>query len=187
MTSKNLSELVELLNENKSAFEQLYNNTINDVYRTLFILCGSERDAEDIAQNVYMELYRSLEKYDRSRSLHGWLYGITIRQLQAFRRKRWRERRKEQKERKTHPGKSNTFEDTVFEQFTSDQDDFVMNELNKLPDKLKQVLVLRYINQLSQQEIADVVCIPLGTVKSRLNQALIRMRQKIRREEHAGK
>ncbi len=186
MTSKHLSELVELvLAGQKEAFEQLYNATIDDVYRTLYLLSGSERDAEDIAQNVYLELYKSLDKYDRSRSLHGWLYGITIRQLQTFKRKRWREYRKEQKERETFPGKLKPFDDASYEHIIEDQADLIIVELDKLPDKLKQVLVLRYINDLSQQEIADIVGIPLGTVKSRLNQALVRMRHKIRREEHA--
>ncbi|GGG77548.1 RNA polymerase sigma factor [Paenibacillus radicis (ex Gao et al. 2016)] len=178
MAVTTMSELIGLaLKGQKEAFEQLYNETVNEVYRTLYYLSGSHTDAEDIAQNVYLELYRNLDKYDHSRSLQGWLYGITIRQLHAHRRKKWKEYRNEQKQRKlqTAPLPANNHVS-----FAGDtQGDFVMEELHDLPEKLKEVLVLRYINDLPQQEIANVLSIPIGTVKSRLNQALVRMREKL--------
>ncbi|MFF2091040.1 RNA polymerase sigma factor [Paenibacillus sp. NPDC058174] len=177
MAVTTISELVGLaLNGQEEAFEQLYNETVNEVYRTLYYLSGSHTDAEDIAQNVYLELYRNLDKYDHSRSLQGWLYGITIRQLHAHRRRRWKEYRKEQKQREQHTTPLAAYNDVSVGEA---QDDSVMDELHNLPVKLKEVLVLRYINDLSQQEIADALAIPVGTVKSRLNQALVQMRKKL--------
>ena len=172
MTPEQISELVELvLAGNKEAFEEIYNETIGGVYRTLYVLTGSERDAEDVAQNVYLELYRNLNKYDRSRSLLGWVYGITIRQHQAYKRKRWREYRKERKEREKQTETPPTTEEAVLERFTGGHNDFVIVALNKLPDKLKQVLVLRYINELSQQEIADGLGIPVSIISDATNNA----------------
>jgi len=180
LTNSPISKLVELAQTgNKAAFEQLYNETIHQVYRTLYMLCGSRSDAEDIAQTVYLELYTSLPKYDRSRSFHGWLYGIAIRQFQAYKRQRWREYRKLRKEQELMAAMPVMMEDAstgLGLQFD------VMEQLHKLPDPLKQVLVLRYVNDLPQQEIADILAIPVGTVKSRLNQALVRMRHTLRRE-----
>ncbi|WP_052350532.1 RNA polymerase sigma factor [Paenibacillus gorillae] len=177
MAVTTMSELVGLaLKGQKDAFEQLYNETVNEVYRTLYYLGGSHTDAEDIAQNVYLELYRSLDKFDHSRSLQGWLYGITIRQLHAHRRRRWKEYRREQKQRKHQTAPLPVHNDVSF---GDAQGDSIMDELHSLPGKLKEVLVLRYINDLSQQEIADALAIPIGTVKSRLNQALVRMRKKL--------
>ncbi|RXZ84871.1 sigma-70 family RNA polymerase sigma factor [Paenibacillaceae bacterium] len=170
----------------QAAFEKLYSETVSGVYRTLYFLCQSESDVEDIAQTVYLELYRNLDKYDLSKSLHSWLYGITIRQIQGHKRKQWREQRKLQKEQQMHLSTASSVEDTVIVQLSMEQDDeAVFQKMNGLPDKLKQVLVLRYINELSQQEVAEVLNIPVGTVKSRLNQALLRMRKSIRREYDA--
>ncbi len=187
MTDQKLSELVRLiLSGDMDAFEELYNETIGGVYRTLYFLSGGSRhDAEDIAQNVYMELYRSFNKFESNRSLHSWLYGITVRQFQAHKRKCWKEKRNQQKEREVQAEKP--ISESILDQFKIDENDFVMVEINKLPEKLKQVLILRYVNDLSQQEIADGLSIPLGTVKSRLNQALLRMRKSMGREQYAEK
>ncbi|GAB6927853.1 hypothetical protein JCM10914A_18360 [Paenibacillus sp. JCM 10914] len=175
MSDIQLSELVKsVLDGKQEAFRHIYTQTVDRVYRTLFILSdGSIRDAEDITQNVYLELYRNLNQFDPTRSLHGWLYGITLRQLQSYRRKRWKELRKEQKERDRqyilHSGASASEVD-----FT---DECVLHELDVLSDKLRQVLVLRYLKGYSQQEIAELLNIPVGTVKSRLHQALRKMKE----------
>ncbi len=50
--------------------------------------------------------------------------------------------------------------------------------VNLLPYKLKQVIILRYLNEYSQEEVAKILNIPLGTVKSRINAALTKLRQK---------
>ncbi|WP_422656825.1 sigma-70 family RNA polymerase sigma factor [Paenibacillus sp. EC2-1] len=184
MTDAQMSELVGLvLAGKKEAFEIIYNETIISTYRTLYFLTSSERDAEDIAQNVYLEVYRTLSNFQMNRSLRSWIYGIMIRQFQSHKRKRWREHRKVQKDYALQVHIPITIEESVLDK---DHNDEIISKLNALSDKLKHVLVLRYVNDLSQQEIADILEIPLGTVKSRLNQALKRMRQMIGREEHAG-
>ncbi len=182
MTDEQLAGLAGyVLDGDHQAFERLYNETIGNVYRTLYMLTGSPRDAEDVAQEVYLELYRNIRKYDGSRSFRNWMYGIVVRQHSSFKRKRWREFRKEQKERERH---SNEAVAKPVSARSQDATDDVMDNLDQLPDKLKQVLVLRYINDLSQQDIADALHIPVGTVKSRLSQALRRMRQMMGRDLH---
>jgi len=177
LASERLSDLVDqALAGSKEAFELIYESTANEVYRTLYLLSGSGSDAEDIAQNVYMEFYRSLDRYDRSRPLAGWLHGIALRQLRAHKRKTWRETRKERK------AGIYRLSENATEQPETIEGAGLVHELSALPDKYKQVLVLKYFNDLSQQEIADVSGIPLGTVKSRLNQGLARLRTKIQRE-----
>lgn len=180
MKDKQLAEWAQLARRgNDEAFEQLYAATISQVYRTLYVLCGSERDAEDLAQNVYLELYRSLGNYDASRSLMGWLYGILMNQFKAFRRRRWRDSRKERKAQQEQHSVPDGVVEMPNAHFMGDP---VMEVLLKLPADLKQVLTLRYVNDLPQQEIAVILGIPLGTVKSRLNRALIYMRRTLREE-----
>jgi len=179
LASEQLSELVDLaLSGNKEAFERIYEATANEVYRTLYLLSGSTNDAEDIAQNVYLEFYRCLDRYDRSRPLSGWLHGIALRQLQAHKRKRWREFRKERK-----AGIYRLAEESFEEPDANTRTALSLSDLDGLPDKYKRVLRLKYFEDLSQQEIADAVGLPLGTVKSRLSQALAIMRHQMQRDK----
>lgn len=68
----------------KSEYERMKDNT---------------RELDDLVQEIYAELFRSLAAFDPSRSFPAWLYGITIRQHQAYRRKRWKQQRNDATER----------------------------------------------------------------------------------------
>ncbi|MHA7966519.1 sigma-70 family RNA polymerase sigma factor [Paenibacillus sp. CAU 1782] len=162
-----------------AAFSELYNETIHSVYRMLYFLTESKADLDDIVQDVYVELYRSLPRFDSSRSLQSWLYGIAIRQHQSYRRKKWRQARKEHKERQLQNAMVEfDFSNAVVEKLSANA---AITEVEGLSYKLKQVVILRYLNDLSQEEIAEIAGIPLGTVKSRLNLALRKLRTTIGR------
>lgn len=81
----------QVLGGNLEAFSDIYNETIDMVYRTLFLLTENKNDVDDLIQDVYVELYRSLRNFDGTRPFQPWLYGITIRQHQAYKRKKWRQ------------------------------------------------------------------------------------------------
>lgn len=176
------AELIDqVLEGDDSAFEQLYNFTIRKVYRTLYFLCGPERgDVEDIVQNVYLELYRCLPNYDRKSSFTAWLSGITLRQQKAYKRQKWKEQRRRER----------LYSDRMTGRIggadrTSAPADEVREQLDQLSNKLRQVIVLHYLVDLTQQEVADLLGIPIGTVKSRINLALTRLREYGRRETDA--
>lgn len=180
MEDKQLAELAQLARSgDHEAFEQLYVATVPQVYRTLYVLCGSERDAEDLAQNVYLELYKGFGNYDANRPLKGWLYGILMNQFKAFQRRRWRDSRKVHKAQQEQQVALDCLPDMPLTRTIGDP---VIDMLMKLPTDLKQVLTLRYVNDMPQQEIAAILGIPLGTVKSRLNRGLIHMRRKLKEE-----
>ncbi|TDL48546.1 sigma-70 family RNA polymerase sigma factor [Paenibacillus dendritiformis] len=84
---------------NLHAFEEIYKQTIDQVYRTLYFLTDNTRELDDLVQEIYVELFRSLSAFDPSRSFPAWLYGITIRQHQAHRRKRRKQQRNDATER----------------------------------------------------------------------------------------
>ncbi|MFL1676220.1 sigma factor [Paenibacillus dendritiformis] len=91
--------IADVLAGNLHAFEEIYKQTIDQVYRTLYFLTDNTRELDDIVQEIYVELFRSLSAFDPSRSFPAWLYGITIRQHQAHRRKRWKQQRNDATER----------------------------------------------------------------------------------------
>lgn len=72
------------------------------VYRTIsvyVVLADNPHELDDLVQEIYVELFRSLSAFDPSSSFPAWLYGITIRQHQAHRRKRWKQQRNDATER----------------------------------------------------------------------------------------
>jgi len=171
-----------VLNGDGHDFEQLYNLTIRNVYRTLYFLCGSDRgDVEDIVQNVYLELYRCLSSFNKGSSFTAWLSGITVRQQQAYKRQKWKERRR--RERLYSVRDTERIIEADGAAYPAAEE--VKEQLDLLSDKLRQVIVLHYLSDLTQQEVADLLGIPVGTVKSRINLALRRLRELGRREHDA--
>lgn len=158
----------------REAFSELYDATIRDVYQTVHFLVREPSDVDDIVQEIYFQMHRSLERFDVGRPFRPWLMGLVMRQIYAYRRKRW-----------THLRilKKAEHADLMEHEFTNDVVDRLSNHtllasVDRLPFKLKQVIILHYLNEYSQEESAAILGIPLGTVKSRIHAALHKLRQK---------
>lgn len=170
--------IIELiLSGHKQAYSELYEMTIQDVYKNVHFLIEDKTDVDDIVQDIYIQVFNSLRKYDRNRPFKPWLMGIVIKQIQAYRRKRWMKFRIARKVER--------FEQVLVLDFSNDIIDKISNQLlvklvDELPYKLKQVIILRYLNDYSQEEVARILEIPIGTVKSRINAALNKLREKVK-------
>jgi RNA polymerase sigma-70 factor (ECF subfamily) len=151
------------------AFARLFDDYKNLVYRTAYLMLSNEQDAEDVLQEVFLAVYRSLDSYDRSKgAFTTWLHRITVNRCLNRRRKR----RPLPLDRET-AGREPSPERLV------EADEAVRQALSHLSDKLRVVVVLRYYWGLPYAEISQVVGAPLGTVKSRLNAALKAMRRNL--------
>ena len=150
------------------AFATLFENYKNLVFRTAYLTLGNPLDAEDILQEVFLQLYRSMRNYDPARgTFTTWLYRITVNRCINIRR---------------HRGfftlpLEELPESVLREQVLSESQhadvDSVQHALGHLSMKLRVAIVLRYFWDLSNAEIAEILDLPLGTVKSRLNLALL--------------
>lgn len=162
----------------REAYGELYEATIRDVYRTVHFLVSEPSDADDVVQDIYLELHRSLKQYDESRAFRPWLMGLVMRQVHAYRRKGWRQLRISKKAEHTSEIQDADVAGEVIDRLSSRM---LMDKVNSLPYKLRQVIVLHYLQEYSQEEAAAILGIPLGTVKSRIHAAL----QKLRRKQKA--
>lgn len=82
--------LVQLsLEGSREAFSALYEATIQDVYKTVHYLTEEKADIDDIVQEIYIQVHKSLKRYDMSKPFRPWLTGLAIRQIQTYRKKRW--------------------------------------------------------------------------------------------------
>lgn len=165
----NDSSLLSLLEQcrqgDEQAFQALFERYQNLVYRLALLTCGDEAAAEDVLQEVFLRLLRSLSTFDPQRSAFTtWLYRITLNQ--CFQMQRRQRRWWALSEDLPLAARSSSPANETNDRLDLEQ------ALRRLSPKLRSVLVLRYFLDLSYEEIGQVLQIPLGTVKSRLNQAL---------------
>lgn len=157
----------------EDAFAELFHQYKNLVYKTAFLMLGDSGEAEDSLQEIFLQVHKSLASYKAEKgAFTTWLHRITVNYCLNRRRKRhflWLSL--EQITQRLLPQVNPTFENQW------GQEDAVRQALKCMSDKLRAVVVLRYYWELSYAEIAQILEIPLGTVKSRLDLALKTLRK----------
>ncbi|WP_035099558.1 sigma-70 family RNA polymerase sigma factor [Aneurinibacillus terranovensis] len=169
-----MDELIQLtVAGDRNAFEEIYQRTVPSIYRTVHFLIGESSDAEDVIQEIYIQVYKSLPKFKAGHPFQPWVTGIAVRQVNTYRRKRWRKFGLLQKAAILGREVETDFSEDVVKKLENRE---LLLALEKLPYKLKQVIILLYLNEYSQEEVAGILGIPLGTVKSRLSAGLKKLR-----------
>ncbi|TCW55272.1 RNA polymerase sigma-70 factor (ECF subfamily) [Bacillus thuringiensis] len=175
------TDLIQLtLSGNKEAYSKLYDKTIQEVYKTAHFLIEDKMDVDDVVQEIYIQLYESLRRYDSKKPFRPWLIGLAIKQIHSYRRKRWMRLRIVKKAEEQRKPVQIDFSSDVVSKISNQK---LIELIHKLPYKLKQVIILRYLHDYSQEEVAHILHIPMGTVKSRIHAALKKLRQKEQVEE----
>jgi RNA polymerase sigma factor (sigma-70 family) len=152
------------------AFEALFRQYEKLVFRTAYLITGNKEAADDALQEVFISVWKSRHTYDPNRGkLTTWLHKITVNHCMSRRKKRPAALSLE--ERPDMPGMKHQPrpEDVLINRMEYDR---LLKAMDAMDTKHRSVLVLRYFNDLSYQEIAEGLEIPLGTVKSRLSQSL---------------
>lgn len=149
-------------------FSDLFEKYKNLVYKTAFLMFGNHDDADEALQEVFIQVYRFLPGYDPQRgAMTTWLHQITINYCLGHRRKQVIP--DEPLDDVNFP----ELQDSVEIHIQTNMDHQVLQlAIMNLSDKLRAVIVLRYYWYLPYKEIGQILSIPLGTVKSRIDLAL---------------
>lgn len=161
-------ELIRQLQQgNLEALGDLYDRHRHLVYRTALAITNDMEAAADILQEVFLRLYRFAERVDAERPLEPWLYRVTSNLAYTWvrQRRQWFKPLEEVVEKLSSGRRQNP--PTLFD--IDEETQRVQKALSSLPLHHRVVVVLYYLNDLSLQEIAQVLGIPEGTVKSRLH------------------
>ena len=155
----------------------LYDRHRQLVFRTVLAITGDSDVASDLLQDVYLRLYRFIDRVDTSRPLEPWLYRMSTNLAYTWmkRNKKWMHPLEDMAEWLGSSGK-NTPLDLVERQDELDQ---IQEALSALSLSQRVVVVLYYLNDLSLQEISEVLEIPVGTVKSRLHYGRQALKKKL--------
>jgi RNA polymerase sigma-70 factor (ECF subfamily) len=139
------------------------------VYRIAYRLTGNRPDAEDLAQETFLRVFRAWDSYRPEGSFEGWLRRITTNLFLDAKRREARMRFEALEEEASEVADLSSTPDRVIESMTLDVPlDEALSQLN--PD-LRQALVMCDVEGKSYQEIADALGVRLGTVRSRLHRA----------------
>ncbi|MDP6042252.1 MAG: sigma-70 family RNA polymerase sigma factor, partial [Candidatus Latescibacteria bacterium] len=150
------------------------------LYNFVFRFVGDRETAEDIVQETFLRAFRKREEYRAIANFSTWLFTIAgnLAKSELRRRKRWRlfslHRDDESDTGMELPDKSMR-PDAVAESSLADVQ--IQEAIASLPDNYRQVILLRDVEGMSYQEIAEIVKCPVGTVKSRVNRARLKLQQ----------
>jgi RNA polymerase sigma-70 factor, ECF subfamily len=160
----------------RNAFGELARRHYQGVVRVVYRMCGDTALAEDATQEAFIRAWVNLPSFQPSAPLRSWLYRIAINAaLDVLRRKP--EESLEENQVTMIPDQTAGPETALIEK---ERVALVQQAMKNLPEAARSVLVLREYGDLSYQEIAKVLDIPVGTVMSRLNYARNRLRELLR-------
>jgi len=185
--------IAELKAGSEEAYAWLIGQFHQPVYGLIYRIVNDPSDAADTTQDVFLKVFRGMKHFHGESSLKTWIYRIALHE--AANRRRWWFRHKAQEtsfeptatgaefsgsgsgageERLVDPGES------PFEQFAhTEVRAAVEQSLQQVPEPYRTALILRHLEEMSYEEIADVLAISLGTVKSRITRGRDALRKKL--------
>lgn len=143
----------------------------------------NEEDITDIVQNVFIKVFVNLQSFDVDRSFNSWIYRIAHNETVTYLKKRGNEKVSflDFDTMFPHPFAKETADKLTLDK---ELENLMSSSLSLIPLKYKEVLVLYYYEELSYQEIADVLHIPIATVGVRLRRGREQLEKHIKKEDH---
>ncbi|MBC8394728.1 MAG: RNA polymerase sigma factor [Deltaproteobacteria bacterium] len=165
---------------NSISMEQLVDLFHQDIFRMVYYRTRSKMDAEDLTQEIFIKMFKSLRRLNDARKFRAWLYRIAVNCVRDFHRK---------KNMLTFFGTISNLEESIPNDqnpnnpiFTLMRKEFLnrLHEFTKaLPRWEREVFLLRFVDDLGIREIADVLNKNDSTIKTHLYRALKKMRQNL--------
>lgn len=195
------AEEQELVRELKHGSEQAFSLLIAQYSQPIYSLIARSlrdpADAADVTQEVFVKVFRSISKFHGDSSLRTWIYRIAIHE--ASNQRRWWSRHKRQELTIDAPiendeGECTSLADMLAAGDASPFDYAARAEIRKrvedalrlLPEVYREVVVLREIEGFGYEEIAEILDLNIGTVKSRLTRGRAALRECLKQRESSG-
>jgi RNA polymerase sigma-70 factor (ECF subfamily) len=174
-----LQILLRTQSGDREAFAILFEQYKNLVYKTADLMLGESAEAEDALQEIFLQVYKSLSGFDPGKAkFTTWLYRVTFNYCLNHRRKK-----------RTLTLPLDEISPALKSEFPGAElaeEEILQHAIGKLTDRQRAVVILRYFWDLPYAEIAQILDVPLGTVKSRLDLALKTLRKVVEEESDRG-
>lgn len=185
--------LVDALRDNsEAAYEELIRRFQQPVYALALRLLDDQGEACDVVQEVFLKVFRKIASFRNESSLKTWIYRITVNEAHNARRWFFRHRRREVELDHT-PEQTRDWKEIIPDGSRSpydvalDREQHLMIEaaLEQINPIFREAVVLRDIMDLSYEEIAEIIGVSLGTVKSRILRGREALRERLAGSIHA--
>jgi RNA polymerase sigma-70 factor (ECF subfamily) len=153
----------------RTKFNELVEQHGPALYRTAYRLVGDPHQAEDLVQETYRSAWRNRQGFEVGRGDRAWLVAILRRRAADY----WRRRRMPVLPSDRSPDPAVEPDDPLRDEYS----DEMQHALNQLPEELRESLLLVVVAELTHQETANLLDVPLGTILSRVSRARKRMRE----------
>ena len=150
----------------REAFGALVEQYRDNVYRLAYRMCGNAYDADEAAQEAFVAAWRALPNFRGDAKFSTWLYRLTTNAAIDVMRREKRHQTVGDGEMVDLADDADSPQETVER---TEQQEAVQKALSTLSEEYREVLLLRYMEELDYAEIAEVLQLPSGTVKSRIN------------------
>ena len=170
----------------QDAFAEVVEYYKDKVYQLCYRMLGNAHEAEDSAQEAFIRAYVNIHSYDSTKKFSTWLYRIATNLcIDRIRKKK--------PDYYLDAEISGTDGMNMYSQIPADQklpedeleklelQEHIQQEILKLPDKYRSVIILKYVDELSLKEISDILDLPVGTVKTRIHRGREALRNKLSR------
>ena len=164
------------------AYVELVNRYKDKLLNFVFQFLGDIDQAEDVVQDTMLRLYEKKHYYKEIAKFSTWIYTIARNLANTELRKRKRRKTtylsqmsKEERQYEI-PAVQDDVDQSLHNEFINDR---IQSAINNLPEHFKLVIILRDIQELSYDDISNIVEVPLGTIKSRINRARIQLQAEL--------
>ncbi|MCY4070592.1 MAG: sigma-70 family RNA polymerase sigma factor [Chloroflexi bacterium] len=176
--------LVELAADDKEAFGELYERYLTKMYNYVYYRTGNTHDAEDLTAKVFHRAMSHIAAYvDRGLPFQAWLYRIAHNLVANWHRDQGRRKIIALDDFVAHSLQSEAPDRWTEEQEEQKQ---LMEAVRRLPEDRQQLLLLKFIEQLSNAEIGEIMGRTEGAVKSLYHRTLLALREDLGRHEDIG-
>lgn len=157
------------------AWEEIVRRYRRRVFGIAYKFTGKYEESQDLSQEIFLRIFRSLDKFDRNADFGTWLYSVSRNHCIDH----YRSGRREREMLVQHEVPLEELASGRFDPHrrieVRDKREMLLEALASLPKKLREAVVLRDIRGLSYQEIVDYLRLPEGTVKSRINRGRLEL------------
>jgi RNA polymerase sigma-70 factor, ECF subfamily len=169
----------------RAAFSELVDLYKDKVYHISYRMLGNRQEAEDVAQETFLRVYANLDNYDPQYKFSTWIYRIASNlSIDAIRKRK----KNLSLDAEITGADGAVWHDRLADAGKGPEEELLTDELQEevqgaimgLNPKYRAVMLLRYIEDLSLQEISDVVGLPISTIKTRIHRGREALRKKLR-------
>jgi RNA polymerase sigma-70 factor (ECF subfamily) len=182
--------ITECLQGRRAAFGELVCRYQERLFNTLFRLLGSAEDAQDVVQEAFLNAYQSLDSFKGDSQFYTWLYRIAFNSAVSLKRKQrvalsLHNARAGGGEVEPPDRSEYTQPDHALTQ--AEEERRVQHALSRLSPEHRAVLILKDMEGQKYETMAEVLQVPIGTIRSRLHRARLELRELLRKDEEKGR